>query len=125
MKITAIIVRILMGALFVFGAVMYFFHPPQASDIPANMKPFMDGLLSTHYFLTLLKTTELVCGLALLSGFFVPLALVVISPVIVNIFCVHLFLEPSGLPIAIFLVLGNAFLGFAYREKFAPMLKAK
>ncbi|MGC3991960.1 MAG: hypothetical protein QM796_20170 [Chthoniobacteraceae bacterium] len=125
MKIAAIIVRILMGALFVFGAVMYFVHPAMPPMSAGPLKTYMDGLIASGYFLTLLKATELVCGLALVSGFFVPLALVVISPVIVNIFCVHLFLEPSGLPVAIPLVLGNLFLGYAYREKFAPMLKAK
>jgi uncharacterized membrane protein YphA (DoxX/SURF4 family) len=125
MKIAAIIVRVLMGALFAFSGVMGLFVMKTMPPMEGSMKTFMDGLLATHYFLTLLEVIELACGLALLSGFFVPLALVILAPVIVNIFFVHLFMEPSGLPVAILLVLGNAFLGFYYRDRFSLILRAK
>jgi len=103
---------------------MYLFVMKEMPPLKGDMKTFMDGLLATHYFMTLLKVTELVCGLALLSGFFVPLAIVILSPIIVNIAFVHTVMDPTGLPVAAFLVLGNAFLGFYYRDRFAPMLRA-
>src|SRR5262245_66228360 len=126
MKIAMIIVRTLMGLLFMFGAVAYFFNlvPPPA-DLPEKLITFMKGVEATGYLMTLIKLTELVCGLAFVSGYYVPLATVVIAPVIINIFLVHLFLMPEALPVAIFLILANSFVAYYYRESYAPLLKAK
>jgi putative oxidoreductase len=114
-----------MGLLFIFGSVAFFLKLGGEPQLEGNMKIYFDGLIASGYFLTLLKITELVCGIALIAGRFVPLALVILSPIIVNIFFVHLFIEPKGLPVAIFLVLANAFLGYAYWNKFKPLLEAK
>ena len=57
--------------------------------------------------LPLIKGTEVVAGLLLLSGRVVPFALTLLAPVVVNIVAFHLFLAPQGLPIALLaLVLG-------------------
>lgn len=121
-----IIVRTLMGLLLVFSSVSYFlmvmgiFPMP---DIPAGpMKTFNEGLAASGYFFTLLKITELVCGLLLLTGLFVPLALVIISPVIVNILLTHAFLAPEGIGPGLFLALANIFLAYYYRDAFKPLL---
>jgi putative oxidoreductase len=63
-------------------------------------------------------------GIGFVSGHFVPLATVLISPIIVNIFFVHAFLAPEGLPVAVFLVLANSFLAYYLREAYKPLLKA-
>lgn len=121
-----IIVRSLVGALFVFGAVTFLFGliaPPPMPDGP--LKSFNEGLAASGYFFTLLKVTELVCGILLLSGRFVPLALVILSPVVINIFMVHLLLAPEGLPVAIFLVAAFVFLAYYYRKAFTPLLTPK
>ena len=89
------------------------------------IKSFNEGLAASGYFFTLLKVTELVCAVLLLTGRFVPLALVVLSPIIVNIFMVHLFLDRTGLPVAVLLVAANIFLAYCYRDAFRPLLKAK
>jgi putative oxidoreductase len=125
MKIAAIIVRTLMGLLFLFGSIAFFAKLFPEPELQGNMKTFNDGLKAAGYFLPLLKVIELLCGIAFVTGRFVPLALVVIAPVIVNILFVHTFLEPSGLPIAVLLVLGNIFLAFYYRERFAAVLEMK
>lgn len=128
MKIAMIIVRTLMGILFVFGAVAYFmmaFGLITAPPMEGPVKNFNEGLAASGYFFTLLKVTELICGFLLLTGRFVPLALIVLSPIIINIFMVHLFLDRTGLPVAIFLVLANSFLAYCYRDAFRPLLTAK
>lgn len=125
MKIAMIIVRTLLGLLFLFGSAAYFFNLVTPPPMEGNIKTFNEGLAASGYFLTLLKTTELVCAIAFLSGRFVPLALVVIAPIVVNIFCVHLFLDRTGLPVAVFLVLAIAFLAYCYRDSFRPLLRAK
>ena len=53
-----------------------------------------------------------------------PLATVVIAPVIVNIFCFHAIVDRSGLPVAIFLVLANVFVAYSYRESYRGLLGA-
>lgn len=124
MKITLIIVRTLMGLLFLFASVTYLFDlitPPEATGA---MKTFNDGLEASVYIMPVVKVIELLCGLAFVSGRFVPLAAVLISPIIVNIVLVHAFLAPSGLPVAGFLVLANLFIAFYYRDRFKPLLRA-
>ncbi|MEP7148223.1 MAG: DoxX family protein [Acidobacteriota bacterium] len=123
MKIAMIIVRTLMGLVFLLGSIVFFldlFPPPELSG---SIKAFNDGLGASGYFFTLLKGTELVGGLLLVTGRFVPLALVILSPIIVNILFVHLFLDRTGLPVAIFLTLGNIFLAYYYRDAFKPLLR--
>jgi hypothetical protein len=83
---------------------------------------FFGALLATGYMLPLVMGTQLLVGLLLLSNRWVPLALAIIAPIIVNIFAFHLALAPSGLPLA-FTVLGLELgLAWSYREAFRPML---
>src|SRR5687768_14357396 len=125
MKIAMIIVRTLMGLLFVFGAVAYFFNLVEAPPMEGPIKTFNEGLAASGYFFTLLKVTELVCAILLLTGRFVPLALVILTPIIINIFMVHLLLDRAGLPIAIFVVLADIFLAYYHRDAFKPLLTPK
>ena len=125
MKIALIIVRLLMGLLFLSGSLAYFFNALPQPEISGNTKLFMDGMLASGYLLPLIKVVEFVCGLAFVSGYFVPLALVVIAPVTVNILFFQLALDPSGLPVGIFLILANSLLAWADWDKFRPILIAK
>ena len=125
MKIAMIIVRTLMGLLFLFAAIVVLFNLVPKPELTGTVKTFNDGLESVGYFMPLLKVTELLCGLAFVAGRFVPLATVVIAPIIVNIFCFHAFVDPTGLPIAIFLVLANAFVAYHYRKSYEGLLRAR
>ena len=125
MKIAVIIVRVLMGLLFLFASISVLFNLFPQPELTGNTKTFMDGVNATRYLLPLIKITELLCGIAFVAGRFVPLATVVIAPIIVNIFFFHAFVDTSGLPVAIFLVLANIFLAYAYRDKFKSLLEAK
>ena len=123
MKIVMVIVRTLMGLLFLFASITYFFNLITPPPMTGPIKTFNEGLAASGYFFTLLKITELVCGLLLVTGYFVPLAMVILSPIIVNILMVHTFLDRTGLPVAVFLVLANIFLAWYYRERFAGILR--
>jgi len=125
MKIAVIIVRVLLGLLFLFGAIVYFLNLFPQPELTGNIKTFMEGVNATRYLMPLIKITELLCGIAFVVGRFVPLATVVIAPIIVNIFFFHAFVDTSGLPVAIFLVLANIFLAYSYWDKFKPLLEAK
>lgn len=127
MKIAMIVVRLLMGLLFIFASVTFFlmmfgfFTPP---PLEGPIKSFNEGLAASGYFFILLKVTELICGILLVIGRFVPLVLVILSPIIINILMVNLFLDRTGLPVAIFLVFSNIFVAYYHRDRFAPLLSA-
>ena len=123
MKIAYTIVRILMGLMFLFSSIAFFFTQPP--PMQGNMKAFFDGLVASKYLLYFIKLTEFTCGAAFLTGRFVPLATVVICPVILNIVLVNAFLMPEGLALALPLLAGNLFLAWVHWEKYKPMLAAK
>ena len=108
-----IIARVLLGLLFFASGLAYllgYAKPPD--DLPEAVKVFNAGMDATGYFMKLLKTTEVICGLLLISGFFVPLALVILAPISLNIFLVHLFILPQGVPVAVVIGLLMIFLSF-------------
>jgi uncharacterized membrane protein YphA (DoxX/SURF4 family) len=123
MKIALIIVRSLMGLLFLFASITFLFKLITPPEPTGAMKIFSAGLEASIYLMPTVKIIELICGIAFLSGRFVPLATVLISPIIVNIFLVHAFLGPEGLPVAIFLVLANSFVAYNHRESYKQLLK--
>jgi putative oxidoreductase len=125
MKIAVIIVRILMGLMFLFSSIVVLFNLVPQPELKGDVKLFMEGIKATGYLLTLIKVTELVCGAAFLAGRFVPLATVVIFPITLNILFWHAFRAPEGLLIAILLMLGNLFLAYAYRKNYATLVVAK
>jgi putative oxidoreductase len=124
MKIATIIVRSLIGLLFIYASVMFFFKQAPETESTAAFKAFNVGPIASIYLMPIVKGIELLCGLAFLSGKFVTLANIVILPVTLNIFLVNFFLMPEQLPIAIFLLLGNMFLIFVnwdnYKTLFTP-----
>ncbi len=125
MKIAVTIGRILMGLMFLFASITFLFKLITPPPMTGAMKTFNDGLEASVYMMPTVKVIELLCGLAFVSGFFVPLATVVIFPIIVNIICVHAFLAPEGLTIAIPLLLINLLLAYYYRDRYKPFLTAK
>jgi hypothetical protein len=84
----------------VFGLNIFFNFMPMPPPPEGPARNFITALGVSHYFYVV-GTLELVGGALLLAGRFVPLGLTLLGPVIVNILCVHIFLEPSGLPMAI------------------------
>jgi uncharacterized membrane protein YphA (DoxX/SURF4 family) len=125
MKITALIVRILMGLMFAFASIVVLFKLMPQPEQTGQVKIFMDGINASVYMMTTIKLIELICAVSFLSGRFVPLATVVIFPINVNILLFHAFLAPEGLAMAILLMVGNLFLAWYYWDKYKAMLAAK
>lgn len=125
MKIATIIVRVLVGLMFLFASITYFFNLIPVPEMTGKMKTFNEGIAASGYIMTVVKVFELLCGIAFVSGRFVPLAVVVIFPIALNILLVNVFLGPEGLPITIPLFVGILFLAYAHREKYAPLFAAK
>lgn len=123
MRKTAVAVRVLMGLLFLFASITYLFKLFTPPPMTGPMKTFNDGLEAARYLMPTVKVLELLCGLSFVSGKFVRLAVVVIFPILVNIVGVHLFIDTSGLPVALLLLLANLFLAYHYRESYRGMLQ--
>ena len=120
-KVT-IVVRVIFGFIFAGAGIAFFFTPMQIPE--GAMGTFLSGLIASHYFLYLLKITETVCGLLLMSGMFVPLALVVLAPVVLNIFFVHVFLAPAPFQLGFALLLGifEIYLSF-FSAQYSPKIR--
>jgi uncharacterized membrane protein YphA (DoxX/SURF4 family) len=117
--------RLALGAIFtVFGlnGFLHFLPMPTPSGLAAE---FMGGLGASGYFFPLLKGTEVVAGLLLLSGRFVPLALTVLAPIVVNIVGFHAFLAPAGMALPLVIVALGVYLAYTERRVFSPMLRAQ
>jgi hypothetical protein len=88
---------------------------------------FINGLIASRYFFPLLFVTYLLAGAALVIGCFVPLALTVLAPIIVNIAVMHLFVPSSGAEtcLAALVTVLELFLAWSYRAVFRPLLSAR
>lgn len=93
-------------------------YPEQGEQAAA----FHAALVDSGYAWELLKGVEVIVSIALLTGRFVPLALAVITPVVVHILGFHLTMEREGTELAVVLVALTAFLAWAYRAHFRSML---
>ena len=125
MKIAIIVVRTLIGLMFILSAGTYFLNLVPQAELTGNAKTFMDGIVASGYIMPVVKVFEFLCGLAFVSGRFVSLAVVLIFPIALNILLINTLLIPSGLPIVIPLFLGILFLAYAHRENYKSLLVAK
>jgi len=118
-----LVARLLLGFVFFAGGLAGLLNlVPAPPDLPEALKTFNTGLAASIYFMPFLKLTETICGLMLLTGFWVPLALVILAPIVLNIVLVHAFLAPSGLPLGIILGLLLTYLAF-FSEPYSGPIK--
>lgn len=124
MKVLTIIVRLLLGFVFaVFGsnAFLHFMPMPPMSG-PAG--DFIGSMNATGY-LQFIAAVQVLGGLLLLIGRYVPLGLTLLCPIIVNIVIYHLCMDRNGMPIALVISALALFLLWSYRDAFAGILRAQ
>lgn len=96
MRIAALIARLLLGLIFVVFGLNGFLNFLSMGPMPTGLAgQFIGALFLSHYF-WVIAALQIAGGALLLGNRFVPLALVLLGPVIVNIICYHVFLNPSG-----------------------------
>lgn len=125
MKIATIIVRVLIGLLLLFASISYFLNLAPEPVVTGNFKAFQVGLVASTYLMPLAKTMELLCGIAFVAGRYVTLACILILPITLNILFINFFMSPEGLPIALFLFLGNIFLIYRHWHNYKGIFVAK
>ncbi len=121
------VVRILLGLpLFVFGLNLFLnFIPQPTTPMPEGAVAFVGALVKSGYMMQLIGVTQLVVGAMLLTNRFVPLALALFAPFMVNSIAFHIFLERSGLGMAVVFLVMELYLAWAYRASYRSMLAAK
>jgi putative oxidoreductase len=125
MKTVSIIARYLLGLLFtVFGlnGFLNFIHQPPPTN-PLAIQFFV--AISASHFAAFFFAVQLIGGLLLLSGFFVPLALTLLAAELYNIFAFHLTLAPATIAPALAAALLWVLVFLQYRASFKDVLAAK
>jgi uncharacterized membrane protein YphA (DoxX/SURF4 family) len=123
MKILAVSSRVLLGLVFLVFGSNAFLHFIPMQPMPGQAGAFIGAMFASGYFYAV-AVFQIVGGLLLLSGRFVPLGLTLVGPVIVNILFFHLFLEHSGLPLAIVVAVLSLIVLADRRQAFAGLVKA-
>jgi len=124
MRIASVIARYLAGLIFlVFGlnGFLHFIPLPPPGGIAGQ---FMGALYVSHY-LWVIFAFQVIAGVLLLVNRYVPLAVAVLAPVIVNILTFHLLMAPSGLPLALFVAVLWVAIFIEVRPAFSGLLKAR
>jgi hypothetical protein len=114
--------RVLFGLLLIFFGVNGFLHIIPQAPPPAPARALLAALAVTGYIFPLIRGLEFTVGALLLSDQFVPLALALIAPNVVNIVLFHAVLAPSGMGVAIAVLALEAYLTWSYRESYRSML---
>ena len=100
MKIGVLLARILLGLVFLLFGLNGFFNflpmPP-----PTGLAGQFFGAVVPSHFMLPIFLVQIVGAVLLLLNRYVPLALAILGPVIVNILLFHIFMAPSGLPLAL------------------------
>ena len=116
MKIASLIARLLLGLVFlVFGlnGFLHFIPMPPPKGLAAQQ--FGGAIFMSHYWVVIFGI-QVIGGVLLLVNRFVPLALVLLGPVIVNIFFFHALMAPEGLPLAVVVVVLWCILAIRYKQ---------
>lgn len=121
MKIAALISRLLLGLVFTFFGLNGFLHFLPNPPLPPTPSGRFIGALVESHFVYLIAGVQVVGGVLLLIGRYVPLALTLLGPMIVNIFFYHLLMDPKGLPLAAVVAVLWFVLFFRYRQNFSGL----
>jgi putative oxidoreductase len=124
MKIAVIVARILMGLIFFFFGLNGFF-PFIKAPMPTGLAgQFLMALFQSHY-VWFVCALQIMGGVLMLMNRYVPLALTLLGPLIVNIILYHLLLNPAAAQLAVVVTIGWLFLFYRYRQHFSGLFVQK
>jgi uncharacterized membrane protein YphA (DoxX/SURF4 family) len=119
MKIVTLIARLLLGLICVVFGLNGFLNFINMGPLPSGLAgQFILALALSHYF-WVVAAIQIAGGVLLLVNRFVPLALVLLGPVIVNIILYHVFLNPTGYALAVVVTVLWGIVFYAQRQYFS------
>jgi putative oxidoreductase len=119
MKVVTMIARLLLGLIFVVFGLNGFLQFLSMGPMPSGLAgQFIGALAQSHYF-WVVAGLQVAGGALLLVNRFVPLGLVLLGPVIVNIILYHVFLNLSGIGLAIVAVVLWLIVFYGHRQYFS------
>jgi putative oxidoreductase len=124
MRTASTIARYLAGAIFLvmgLNGFLNFIPMPPPGGIAGQ---FMAALYASHY-LWVIFAFQLLAAVLLLINRFVPFAVAILAPVIVNILSFHALMAPSGLPIALFVAVLWTLIFVEVRPAFAALFQPR
>jgi len=121
----AIAARVALGLIFGLSGMNHVLGLVPMPPMEGATALFWEGLAQTKYFFPLLGLVELAAGALLATGWMVPLALVLIAPVVVNVVLFHAWLAPQGLGIAALVLLLTAAVARSHWAAFRGLLAAR
>jgi putative oxidoreductase len=124
MKIAVVIARILLGLVF-FVSGLNDLHPFMPMQMPPGDAGTLSTIMFTHGWITFHGILFLIAGVLLLAGRYVPVALVILGPILVNIVLFHLTLMPVGITPGLVCAALEIFLIYAYWPAFRGIFTAK
>ena len=116
-----LIARIILGLIFTVFSVNFFVPFLPMPEPTPEAGAFLGALMDSGYMFYFIKIVELVGGIMLLIGICIPFALVLLAPIVVNIFLFHVFLDPAGFLMGLFILLLELFLLYHYRSVFSKI----
>jgi hypothetical protein len=117
--------RIFFGLLFLVFGINGFLKFMPTPPVTPEAGALLGAFAKTGYFFPMIKITEIVVGIMLLTNLFSALAVVLITPILIGITTIHIFLNPAGLPMMIFLHLIHGFLVYGYLNYYKSFLVQK
>ena len=125
MRIVTLIARILLGLVFLVFGLNGFLNFLNTGPAPTGLAgQFLGALVLSHYY-WVVAALQIAGGALLLVNRFIPLALVLLGPVIVNIICFHVFMNPSGAPPAAVATILWFIVFYRVRQRFSGIFMQK
>ncbi len=115
-----ITIRTLLGLMFLMSGVTGLLAGKAMQGVPAPMIVVLQSLWSSGIF-QMIKVTEMVAGLMLVLGFLPALAAIFLAPVCIGIIVFNAMLAPAYLVSGIVVSILNAYLGYAYWDKYKAL----
>lgn len=131
MKIAYIIIRILLSLQLLLSIVFFVLIAAGQVTMPAptgTMAIFFTGIGASIYMMPLIKLVELICVISFLTNRYVALAAIMLFPISLNIFFLHILVEPiekSSIGIGVFILISNLFIAYVNREQYKSLFVAK
>lgn len=119
MRVLTLVARLLLGVLFLVFGLNGFLNFLSMGPPPSGLAgQFIGALFLSHYYWAI-AALQVVAGVLLIVGRYVPLALVLLGPIIVNILLYHIFLMPAGIVLAVVATLLWFIVFYSYRQYFS------